>query len=631
MGETVTRRMPEVHVSYPPPYGQEPVQPGREPEEQPAPQQGGQPPAPQPGSLQPAPPNGQPWQPIPQQPTPQQPAPQYGYGTGGGYGYGAYGSQGPNPSNPWGTDPRDGDRRRRRKRRILIAVSGALAFVVLAAVGIVHFGLGGVAGLGGGDQTKALEARYTQPIDWQDCGDQYYCGSIDAPLDWSNAASKTLHIALMEHRPKATAKGAIVVNPGGPGGSGVDFVGGSVLNAVDKTIAASYDVIGFDPPGVGYSSAVKCYDAAKTDDYLYGILPGTVGSAKWIAADTKAQKAFGAACQKNTGDLLAHVDTASAARDMDLIRADLGESTLDYIGYSYGTDLGTIYAGLFPKRVGHFVFDGADDPWFGNSSNIADDGTVQQAVGFEGDLKAWMTACLAGQKKATGSGSCPFTGTVDQGMDQVKALLDQVQKTPLKNSDGRELGSATLATAISSALYDTTEWTALASAFRGVQSGDPKAAFTLADEYNGRTSKGKYYDNTAEAFQAITCLDDGGDPSATDLRKEYDALKSKAPVLGVYEAYGAVTCNEWPVKPVAFPAPVTAKGSGPILIVGNTGDPATPYAGAKALAKQLADGHLLTYVGEGHTIYGKGVSCIDTRVDSYLEHGTVPAAGTRCK
>ncbi|AMM19022.1 hypothetical protein AX769_01275 [Frondihabitans sp. PAMC 28766] len=224
----------------------------------------------------------------------------------------------------------------------------------------------------------------------------------------------------------------------------------------------------------------------------------------------------------------------------------------------------------------------------------------------------------------------PLTGSADQGMAEVTALLNRVQSTPEKNSDGRMLGSATLATAISSALYDTSEWPDLASAFRGVQAGDPKAAFALADEYNDRSPKGKYYDNTAEAFNAITCLEDGGDPDMGDLRKQAIELKKKAPVLGVYQAYSDLVCDEWPVQPIAFPKPVTAPGAAPIVVIGNTGDPATPYSGAKSLAKQLDSGHLLTYVGEGHTIYDKGNTCIDAAVDAYLQHGTVPAAGQRC-
>lgn len=521
----------------------------------------------------------------------------------------------------YGVTPRDHVGRRRR--RLLI---GAAVLVILAVVAV----LGVVRSLAA-DPAGPLADRFTKSIAWQHCGGQYYCGEIEVPIDWSNTSSKSARIALIEHRPKAKPVGTIVVNPGGPGGSGVDFVGSSVRNAVDSAIAKKYTVIGFDPRGVGYSSAVKCYGAAETDDYLYGILPGAIGTKEWIAADRKTQTAFGRACQSKTGALLAHVDTQSAARDMELIRRDLGEAKLNYIGYSYGSYLGTIYAGLYPKRVGRFVFDGADDPWVDTSSGGSGDGLVDQAVGFEGNLRAFVAACVAGEKKATGAGSCPLTGTADQGMSQVSALLDRVDDTPEKNADGRILGSATLATGISSALYDTSEWPALATALREVQAGDPKAAFALADQYNDRSAKGEYYDNTAEAFQAINCLDGGGDPDLADLRKQAKLLEKKAPVLGPYQAYSDLVCDSWPVQPVSFPAPVTAKGAGPILVIGNTGDPATPYAGAKALARQLSSGHLLTYVGQGHTIYDHGNSCIDSAVDAYLEQGRVPADGTRCR
>jgi pimeloyl-ACP methyl ester carboxylesterase len=527
------------------------------------------------------------------------------------------------PASAYGPAPVPPRRRRRRSRWIVVGLAVAVAVAVVAAVAIVR--------QVDRDPAPGLTQRFTQPIEWRDCSDGYWCGDIDVPIDWQDPGSKSARVALIEHRPKGTPTGTILVNPGGPGESGVDLVGSDVTNAVDDAIASRYDVIGFDPPGVGYSSAVKCYGAAGTDAYLYGILPGTIGSATWIRADEKRQSRYGDACRKKTGDLLAHIDTTSAARDMDLIRADLGEKKLDYLGYSYGSYLGTVYAGLYPERVGHFVFDGADDPWVDTSSGGSGDGVVDQAVGFEGDLKAWAKACVAGDEKATGAGSCPLTGTPDQAMTQIAALLARVQKTPEKNADGRLLGSATLATAISSALYDTSEWPSLAAALRGVRAGDPATAFRLADEYNGRSPKGTYYDNSSDALTAISCLEGGGDPDLTDLRKEAAELRKKAPVLGIYQAYGDLTCDEWPVAPVAFPAPVTAEGAAPILVVGSTGDPATPYAGAKALAAQLSSGHLLTYVGEGHTIYDKGVPCIDSAVDAYLQHGTVPAAGTRCR
>ncbi|MCU1529888.1 MAG: alpha/beta hydrolase [Frondihabitans sp.] len=504
---------------------------------------------------------------------------------------------------------------------------GAHRFVIVVTlVGVVAAGLGVARGLAT-NVAASLEAQYTAPIEWWNCGHEYRCGSVKAPLDWNDEASGSVTLALLEHRATGASHGAIVVNPGGPGASGTSFVGSSPTAAVDGTVAKDYDVIGFDPRGVGYSSAVKCYDDADMDRYLYTILPGKIGSSAWLAADRKAARGFADACEKHSGRLLAHVDTTSTAHDLDLIRADLGEAKLNYIGYSYGSYLGTIYAGLFPGRVGRFVLDGADDPWADTGGG---DGTVAQMKAFEGDLKAYMTACLRGSAEATGAGSCPFFGSTDSALVSVTALLDRVAAHPLTASDGRRLGAATLSLAIITPLYDTSDWPDLTEMFRETIAGRADAAFALADAYNDRSSKGRYEDNLYAASTAIDCLESGSDDYLPDMRHQAKELEKAAPVLGIYSAYGDILCSEWPVGPVEFPAPVTAKGAGPIVVVGTTGDPATPYAGAVALAKQLDSGHLVTYVGEGHTAYDKGDSCVNRAIDAYLIDETVPAPGLRC-
>ncbi|GAA4686836.1 alpha/beta hydrolase [Frondihabitans cladoniiphilus] len=511
-------------------------------------------------------------------------------------------------------------------RSLLVVLALVLALVVgiaaaVAGTATAHLATGTISS----STASSLEKKYTAPVEWTHCGGSYWCGSIQAPLDWSDSSTSSIHLALMEHRPSGTAQGDLLVNPGGPGESGVDLVGSDVSNAVDSAVSSKDNVIGFDPRGVGYSSAVKCLDAKGTDQYLYGILPGAIGSSEWLAADRANAKTFASACEKNSKGLLAHVDTASAARDMDLIRADLGDPKLDYLGYSYGTYLGTIYAGLFPTKVGRFVLDGADDPWAETGGGI-----VAQTSGFEGDLKTYVTACLAEKKEAVGTSTCPLTGTVDQAMTSISGLLSSVATTPLKAKDGRMLGASTLATAIVDPLYSTAEWPDLTTLFASTLHGDPAEAFTLADDYNERSPKGTYETNTTEANTAINCLEGGADVSTGEMRKEAAQLTKAAPVLGPYEGYTDVTCDEWPVKPLAFPAPVTAPGAGPILVLGTTGDPATPYAEAKALAKQLSSGHLVTRYGQGHTAYDLGNTCIDTTVDAYLVHGTVPSHDPLC-
>lgn len=504
-----------------------------------------------------------------------------------------------------------------------------LAFAASLVVGILGIGaiVWVVVGPAKGATPAELAASFTQKIEWEDCGDGFDCASIAAPVDWSDEDSDAISLALIKHPATGTRHGTLVVDPGGPGGSGVDMVGSGVENAVTDSVARHFDVIGFDPRGVGNSTPVRCGGATELDRYLYGIPPGQIGSNEWIKASRSAAKRFASECAEHTGRLLENVDTTSVARDLDLIRADLGEKKLDYLGYSWGTYLGTLYAGLFPQHVGRFVFDGADDPWFQSSGG----GDTDQAGGFDDALTTYLAACTAGEASAVGDGTCPFHFDAQTASGDVETMLATVQATPLAAKDGRRLGGFTLATAISEALYDTRSWPELTRAFAGVQKGDPKVAFELADEYNGRTDKGDYADNSTEVFDAVSCLESPGDDDVSSMRKDARALVDAAPVLGLYQAYSGILCAQWPTGVADFPAPVIAPGSGPILIVGTTGDPATPYADAVALSRQLANGHLLKYVGEGHTAYDLGHDCVDSRVDAFLLHGTIPAAAAACR
>ncbi len=463
-----------------------------------------------------------------------------------------------------------------------------------------------------------LKPFYDQVLTWTSCSGGKQCTTAKTPLDWANPSAGEIELALIRQPAKGTKQGSLLVNPGGPGGSGYDFVANSVDYATDSTLQNSFDVVGFDPRGVGRSTAVKCYDAKGMDAYLYDITPGVRGSDQWIAENTTAAKDFGSACAKNTGALLDHVDTVSAARDLDLLRATLGDKKLNYLGYSYGTYLGTIYADLFPGKTGRLVLDGALDP---AASNF--DVTEVQAKGFESALRAYLADCLK-QK------GCPFSGTVEQGMATITSLLASVEKSPIRNSDGRELGANTLVTAIIYPLYDATAWSYLSDMFTSVMKGDASYAFTLADAYNNRQDDGTYGDNSTEAFTAINCLDYSYDDNPATMREQAAELAKAAPVIGPYMAYGDIGCGNWPYKTTYERGPIAAKGSAPILVVGTTNDPATPYVWAKNLAGELENGHLLTYKGEGHTAYNKSNSCVNDAVDAFLVKGTIPADGKTC-
>lgn len=513
-------------------------------------------------------------------------------------------------------------RRRVRRGAGVLAVITALA---LALTGCVPFGAlpdapahtSSPAPVPSG-LDPALARFYTQRLAWTSCADGMYCAKATAPLDWSHPGAGSIELALIRHPATGTSRGSLLVNPGGPGASGFDFVRDSLDYAVDSTLTKHYDIVGFDPRGVGRSSAVRCYDAAGMTHYLYDIVPGARGSDTWIAGSEAKATAFGAACQEKTGALLAHVDTVSAARDLDLMRAVLGDARLDYLGYSYGTLLGATYAELYPSRVGRMVLDGALDPSIGQ-----DEVTRVQAEGFEGSLRDYVAACEKGK-------DCPLSGSVDDGMRRIASLLASVDRSPLKDEDGRMLGADALFTAIIYPLYDPTLWPTLTTMLADVIAGDPSSAFALADQYNDRRPDGTYSSNVTEAFVAVNCLDYTYDADPATMRRQERSLEQSAPTLGEYMAFGAIGCAEWPVKGTGSAGPIHAQGSGPILVVGTTHDPATPYVWAKSLASQLADGHLVTYHGEGHTAYNKSNSCVNDTVDDYFVKGTVPRTDPDC-
>lgn len=508
--------------------------------------------------------------------------------------------------------------------------SGSLGRMVaaLAMALLIPVGLGSCAQPRQQSTEPGMQQFYSQKLHWAPCAGGMQCTKLLAPLDWAHPGSGSISLALVRQRATGTKQGSLLINPGGPGASGVSFITTNIDGAVDATLQEHFDIIGFDPRGVGESSPVSCYSAQQLDSYLYAIVPAEVGSNAWIDAQTASARAFAAACKKNTGPVLAHIDTVSAAHDLDLERALLGEEKLTYLGYSYGTYLGTVYAGLYPDRVGRMVLDGAEDPWVSGSTGSID---TSQEEAFEGDLRAYLKSCIAGETVAIGSEHCAFGGSVASAMKAVSALLASLNSHPIRNSDGRMLGSATLAAAVFNDLYDPSQWADLNSLFLQVQTGNAGKAFDSSDSYNDRNPDGTYSDNEFEANAAIGCLENGGDSSRAVMKADAEALLKAAPVLGIYDAYTGILCAEWPYGPVALPKIVHAAGAPPILVIGTTGDPATPYSDATALAKQLASGVLVTNHGEGHTAYGKGNHCIDSTVDSYFVSGTVPSRDPHCR
>ena len=463
-----------------------------------------------------------------------------------------------------------------------------------------------------------LAPFYGQVLAWTDCEDGMQCTTATAPLDWDDPAAGSVDLALVRHPATGERIGSLLVNPGGPGGSGYDFVKDSVDYATDAALQARFDIVGFDPRGVGKSSAVACYDPAQMDQYLYGLTTAERGSDAWIQEQEASAAGFAAACQDKTGALLGEVDTKSAARDLDLLRAVLGDKQLNYLGFSYGTFLGATYAELYPDKVGRLVLDGALDP---STSNF--EVTSTQAKGFESALRAYLTDCLAGK-------DCPFDGTVDDAMATISALLASVDASPITASDGRQLGANSLLTAIIYPLYQATAWSYLSDMFEGVLQGSADGAMQFADAYNGRNADGTYLDNSTEAFMAINCVDYAYNADPASMRAEAAEIETIAPTIGKYMAYGDISCAAWPYTFTGERQEIHASGAAPILVVGTTNDPATPYVWAQNLAAQLDSGQLVTYEGEGHTAYNKSNSCVNDAVDNYLIDGTVPATDPMC-
>ncbi len=505
-------------------------------------------------------------------------------------------------------------------RTVLVAVSLALVVPLSGCVTLFLPPAPATTSVPTGEKVAPeLEPFYGQVLQWSKCEGTFQCATVTAPMDWSDPARESIHLALIRATATGDRLGSLLVNPGGPGGSGYNFIRDSLSYAVDSTLSEHYDVVGFDPRGVNKSSAVKCYsDPSQMDSFLFDIPANPVASDAWIDDIEKANKDFGAACLKYTGELLGYVDTVSAARDLDLLRAVLGDKKLNYLGYSYGTFLGATYADLFPTKTGRLVLDGAVDP-----ATTDFEVTETQAVGFENAAKAYLKDCLSGS-------ACPFSGTVDSAMSRIRAILDRLDASPLRASDGRMLGSAVMFNAIILPLYSESNWPYLSDLFTDVLQGNADYAFQLADAYYGRNADGTYEDNSTEAFIAINCLDYQSMSTRATLRAEAAELAKSAPTFGPQMSYGGTSCDDWPFTSTRVRQAITASGSAPILVVGTTNDPATPYQWAKNLAAELENGHLVTYNGEGHTAYNKSNSCVNNTVDDFFVDGTVPSADPDC-
>jgi pimeloyl-ACP methyl ester carboxylesterase len=469
-----------------------------------------------------------------------------------------------------------------------------------------------------GEVDEDLRSFYTQEVRWESCEGSFSCATIEVPLDYSDPGRSTIDIAAIRSGATGEARGTILVNPGGPGGSGVNIVKNSLDYVTSDRLREDYDILGFDPRGVNRSSAVTCYTDAEQDAARQESYPPDATGDELLAVLAADAKEYADLCAQRTGELLGFVDTASAARDMDILRAVVSDEKLNYLGFSYGTQLGATYAELFPERVGRLVLDGAIDPSLSNE-NI----TLGQAGGFERAVRAYVAACQQGPE-------CPYPGTVDQGVRQIQDLFAAVEQEPMKAADGRLVPISTFVQGFILPLYDNGNWPTLTKAVGAALEGDPTSMLYLSDLAAERRPDGTYATNSTAAFLAVGCLDYPMTSDPDQMRADEKELVAASPTFGRFLAYGGLSCAPWKYPPVLGPAPVRAEGADPIVVIGTTGDPATPYEWSTALAGQLESGVHVTWQGEGHTAYGRSNDCILDLVDSYFLDGTVPADGTRC-
>lgn len=467
-----------------------------------------------------------------------------------------------------------------------------------------------------GDVPANLRSFYEQTVTWTTCEKDFQCAKVEVPLNYADPGQGRIELAVT--RLPATGKrvGSMLINPGGPGGSGVDMLVNSGKSYFSAKLRSVYDVVGFDPRGVQRSAPIKCMDdaqmdAARQENY-------DIKTAAGLAQAEADAKQMAELCTTNSGPDLQYVDTDSSAKDMDILRAIVGDSKLNYMGFSYGTKLGAVYAGLFPAKVGKFSLDGALDP-----SLTIDQVSAGQAQGFDTALRAWAANCL-------GTKDCPVSGSVDHALSQIRELADVYEETPQNTPDGRVVTGTEFINAVAFTMYSTSLWDPLSGALKQAFAGDASGMLALADYSNDRDSDGKYTTNTAAAFTAINCLDYQMNSDATTMRTEAESLEKTSAIFGPLLGYSAISCKSWPYPPVGKSETVHAPGAAPILVIGTTRDPATPYAWAQMLAKNLASGVLVSWDGDGHTAYGHANECLTSAVDDYFVDGKVPAAGTKC-
>ena len=450
-------------------------------------------------------------------------------------------------------------------------------------------------------------------VAWTDCSGGFQCATLQVPLDYTQPDGRRIALALLRKPAidQSSRIGSLLMNPGGPGESGIDFLRSDVSSLAN--LNRRFDLVTWDPRGVAASTPVACVDGPTLDQYL--ALDSVLDDPQEKQAAIQADKDFAAACQRRNGDILPFLDSESTARDMDQIRAAVGDEKLTYLGFSYGTFIGQWYAHLFPGKVRALSLDGVVDP-----TVSANDSLQGQVKGFEDNLDAWVANCRTSSTCAYGQTGDPLT--------KLNAAMARLDATPLRVGN-RQLTRSLAMTGVLVTLYSQEYWQLLDASLVALDKGDGSQLLRLADAYNQRHADGTYDNLFNGAYQATYCLDFAVPTDVSAYDKLGPAFSEAAPFFGPWSQYSNLQCAYWPAKAKHSTEPLPVSGAPPILLVGGTNDPATPYSEAKSVNKQIEGSVLLTRQGNGHTSYDAS-ACSHDIEDAYLINLTVPAAGTVC-
>jgi pimeloyl-ACP methyl ester carboxylesterase len=504
------------------------------------------------------------------------------------------------------------------------AASRAIASLTLAGIALAACGDGvddntaatTVPTTAAPDTVPAIEAATTppetiardDPFGWTRITGGIYEGRLVVPLDYEDPNGPTITLFLVKNTVNDASKriGSLLVNPGGPGFGGSDLASAAEY-IYGRDLLDRFDIIGWDPRGTGYSEpAVDCIDDY---DHFFGVdsSPDTAQERDQLV---ELGRQFAAGCEERSGDLLAHISTADSARDMNTIREALGEEQISYFGFSYGSELGATWATMFPDTVRAAVLDGAVDPAVAYLAQ-----NLQQAAGFEATFTTFLAQCSANPACAFHNG-----GDAEGAFDRLSAAIDAASVQV--SADRTVVTQGVLFTAVAAAMYDQSDWRELEHALADLQGGEGQGILDLYDDYYGYFGDG--WGDGLEAYFAIGCLDDPGSTGPDDLYSHEAEFAAVAPRLGRGWLAELTFCAVWPYPPAA-PVTITGAGAGPVLVVGTTGDAATPLASTRAMAAALEDGHLVVVGADQHTGYGVN-DCVDTVVDDYLVDPTTPLA-----